>query len=206
MTTKCLSRKTIIFKEAARLFRELGYHGSTLRKLAERVGIKGGTIYHHFSSKQDILYMIMEYTMTNLISKVSKEIEGETDSLDKLRKAIKFHIEYHTIDADETFVADSELRSLNESNYKKIVKMRDSYEQIFKNIMKEGIEEGVMKIDNLSLAPRALLQMSTGISYWYRADRELSICEIADSYVELFCWGVRGNVLKKNQNHPASEN
>jgi AcrR family transcriptional regulator len=193
-STATSSRKAIIFREAARLFREKGYSGSTLRELAKRAGVKGGSIYHHFASKQEILFMIMDYTMTNLIHKVQYEIKDETSPLDKLRNAIRFHIEYHTIDADETYVADAELRSLEVHNYKKIVKMRNIYEDIYKDIMREGMETGVMKIDNLTIASRALLQMCTGISYWYNPDGDLSINDIADSYVDLFCWGVSGKV------------
>jgi len=68
------SRKEIIFREAARLFKEKGYNSSTLRGLANKAGIKGGSIYHHYSSKQEILYLIMEYTMTNLINRVQLAI------------------------------------------------------------------------------------------------------------------------------------
>ncbi len=186
------SRKTIIFKEAARLFREKGYHGSTLRELAKRAGVKGGSIYHHYSSKQEILYIIMDYTMTNLIHKVKQEIEGETSPLDKLRKAIKFHVEYHTVDRDETFVADAELRSLEDQNYKKIVKMRDEYEKIYRDILQEAINKGEIKVESFGLASKALLQMCTGISYWYKPNGKQTICEIADRYVDLFLWGVCG--------------
>ncbi len=184
------SRKTIIFKEAARLFREKGYHGSTLRELAKRAGVKGGSIYHHYSSKQEILYLIMDYTMNNLINKVKLEIEGIGSPLDKLRQAIRFHVEYHTIDRDETYVADAELRSLDVKNYKKIIKMRDKYELIYRGIIQDGIAEGDIAAQSVGLASRALLQMCTGISYWYKPNGKQTIDEITDEYVDLFLWGV----------------
>lgn len=192
MSTTISTRKTIIFREAARLFREKGYSGSTLRELAKRAGVKGGSIYHHFNSKQEILFMIMEYTMSNLITKVSQEIEGVESPLAKLRNAIGVHVEYHTVDADETYVADAELRSLEVTNYKKIVKMRDRYEGIYKEILQEGIDKGEINLDNVTLASRALLQMCTGISSWYNPEGPLTIKEIADRYVDLFFHGVCG--------------
>ncbi len=192
MASNNSSRKTIIFKEAARLFREKGYHGSTLRELAKRAGVKGGSIYHHYSSKQEILFIIMDYTMTNLINKVKLEIEDAVSPLEKLRKAIKFHVEYHTIDRDETYVADAELRSLNDHNHKKIVKMRDDYERLYREIVQEAIDIGEIKVDSVSLASKALLQMCTGISYWYKPNGKQTINEIADEYVDLFLWGVCG--------------
>ncbi|MCG8471345.1 MAG: TetR/AcrR family transcriptional regulator [Desulfobacterales bacterium] len=184
------TRKTIIFREAARLFRTKGYSGSTLRELAKRAGVKGGSIYHHFNSKQEILFMIMEYTMTNLITKVSQEIEDVESPLEKLRNAIRVHVEYHTVDADETYVADAELRSLEVTNYKKIVKMRDHYEKLYKEMLEEGIAKGEIRLENVTIASRALLQMCTGISYWYNPEGPLTIKELADSYVDLFFHGV----------------
>jgi AcrR family transcriptional regulator len=186
------SRKDIIFREAARLFREKGYNGSTLRGLASRSGVKGGSIYHHFSSKQEILYAIMEYTMTNLINRLQLAIKDEDEPLEKLRKAIIFHIEYHTGDMDETYVADAELRSLEDDNYRKIVQMRNDYEEIYRNILFEGKCAGKMHIENIKIASRAVLQMCTGISYWFDPCGEQSISEIAEGYVELFLWGACG--------------
>ncbi len=193
------TRKTIILREAARLFKERGYNGTTLRELAKRAGVKGASIYHHFSSKQDILYMIMEYTMINLINKVKISIENKKTPLEKFRTAIRFHIEYHTVDMDETYVADAELRNLEPENFKKIVKMRNDYETIFKSLMTEGIEAGLMEIDNIPLVSKALLQMCTGVSYWFNPAGSQSISEIADSYVSLFCWGVSGKIITTKQ-------
>jgi AcrR family transcriptional regulator len=190
--TEPASRRDIIFREAARLFREKGYSGSTLRGLANRSGVKGGSIYHHYSSKQEILYVIMEQTMTNLINRVQLAIKDESDPLQKLRKAIIFHIEYHTLDRDQTYVADAELRSLEADNYKKIVAMRNCYERIYRNILLEGNRTGNMHIENVKIGSRALLQMCTGISYWFDPDGEQSISEIAENYVGLFLWGACG--------------
>jgi AcrR family transcriptional regulator len=188
------SRKEIIFKEAARLFKEKGYNSSTLRGLAHKAGIKGGSIYHHYSSKQEILYLIMEYTMTNLINRVQLAIKDETDPLQKLRKAITFHIEYHTRDTDETYVTDAELRSLNDENYKKITEMRNVYEKIYRDILLEGNATKQMRIDNIKTTSRALLQMCTGVSYWFNPEGKQSISHIAENYVELFLWGICGKI------------
>ncbi len=184
--------KTVIFKEAARLFREKGYSGSSQRALAERVGLQGASIYHHFPSKQDILYAIMEYTMTSLLQKVRLELLDESPPLTKLGKAIRAHIAYHTVDRDETYVTDAELRSLEPANYKKIAAMRAAYEQIFMGIMSDGVQQGSMRVDDVALATKALLQMCTGISYWYSPGGRRPIGEIADQYVELFLWGICG--------------
>ncbi len=189
-----LTRKEIILREAAHLFREKGYAGTTLRGLAKRAGVQGGSIYYHFSSKQEILMMIMVETMTSLIERVRLEIDVGETPLEKLRNAVKFHIEYHTNDRDETYVADAELRSLEPENHQKIVEMRRSYERIFRDILRAGIHQGCMEISNVPLAARALLQMCTGISYWYSSSGPDSIDTIVDSYVNLFLYGLCGKI------------
>ena len=143
------NRRLVILEQAVRLFRERGYLSTTLRKLASRSGIQGGSIYHHFASKQEILFEIMDRTMTRLIDKLEKKIASHTDPMEKLKEAIRFHIEYHVVDADETNVTDSELRYLEKDNYHRIVIKRKEYEEIFIRILKEGIDQEQLFIDNI---------------------------------------------------------
>jgi len=184
-------RKEIILQEAARLFRQKGYMAATLRELADRSGIKGGSIYHHFSSKQEILHEIMAFTLTNLFA-LEEETARERNPIEKIRKAIRFHIEYHINNLNETLVADTELRSLTAENYREIIKMRRRYENLFIEILREGMQQQIIKIGDVKLAALAILQMCTGVSYWFKQDGPLSVQEIADSYVDLICWGIMG--------------
>lgn len=184
-------RKEIILQEAARLFRQKGYMAATLRELADRSGIKGGSIYHHFSSKQEILHKIMAFTLTNLFA-VEEETAGEQNPVEKIRKAIRFHIEYHINNLDETLVADTELRSLTPENYREIIEMRRRYENFFIDMLREGAEQKIINIADVKLAAFAILQMCTGVSYWFKQDGPLSVQEIADSYADLICWGIMG--------------
>lgn len=187
-----MTRKEIIFREAARLFREKGYSGSTLRNLADRAGIKGGSIYHHFGSKQEILFAIMAKTMTELLENIRKIMSDDSGSLTRLHKVVDCHIRYHTSNRDETYVTDAELRSLEPDNFRTIVTMRDQYEETVRKILREGNDSGTMNISDIDTASRALLQMCTGISYWFNPAGRQSIDEIVHNYLELFLWGVRG--------------
>ncbi|MCP3921879.1 MAG: TetR/AcrR family transcriptional regulator [Desulfobacterales bacterium] len=195
MTVNKSPRKHIILKEAASLFREKGFMASTLRELAKRSGVQGGSIYHHFSSKQEILYQIMDYTMTSLIYKLDAEIKDIKDPLKKLRKAIKFHIEYHVTDTDETFVTDTEIRSLDNENLEKIQEKRSVYEGKFIKILNNGNSAKTMAISNTKIAAMAILQMCTGVSYWYKKDSHLKIDDITEQYVNFICWGVAGKSI-----------
>ena len=195
-TNKISPRKLVILREAACLFREKGYMASTLRELAKRSGVQGGSIYHHFSSKQEILYQIMDYTMTNLLFNLKESIKREKDPVEKLKKAIRFHIEYHVKNPDETNVTDSEIRSLMKGKYDRIVRKRRNYEKIFRQILEEGIKSGVMVVNDIKLVTIAILQMCTGISYWFKENGYLTMEEIADEYISFSCWSVLGKISK----------
>lgn len=186
------SRKGIILREAARLFREKGYRASTLRELARRSGVKGGSIYYHFTSKEEMLYRIMDETMTNLLVGLEQEIRGKQDPVRRLKKGIEFHIRYHLENQDETHVTDTELISLDEDHRERIVRKRSEYEQTFMGILEEGAHSGVMSVANIKLVSIAVLQMCTGIPYWFKEEGPLSIAEVVARYTDFIFWGVLG--------------
>ncbi len=189
-------RKALILQEAAHLFREKGYMASTLRELAKRSGVQGGSIYHYFSSKQEILYQIMDSTMASLLFNLKEIIRDEKDPVEKLKKAIRFHIEYHVKNPDETYVTDSEIRSITKGAYDRIVRKRSNYEKIFIQIIEEGIKSGGIIVNDVKLVAIAILQMCTGVSHWFKEDGLLSMEEIVDEYINFSCWGLIGKTGK----------
>ena len=97
---------------------------------------------------------------------------------------------------DETNVTDSEIRSLMKGKYDRIVRKRRNYEKIFRQILEEGIKSGVMVVNDIKLVTIAILQMCTGISYWFKENGYLTMEEIADEYISFSCWGVLGKISK----------
>lgn len=189
---RATTRKNSILLAACEIFREKGYAASTVREIATKSGIEAGSLYYHFSSKQEILLEIMDTTMANLLEGITGAIKNETDCRSKLKAAIRFHLRYHIDHVDETRVTDEELRSLTPSNYKLIVAKRRQYENIFVQILREGTEHRVMNIHNTRLTAFAILSMCTGVYYWFRPDGVLSIDEVAEEYCEFILWGVSG--------------
>ena len=184
------SRKEIILQEAAHLFREKGYLASNLRELAKRSGIQGGSIYHHFASKQEILFQLMDNTMSDMIDKLSAQLASTDCPLEQLRRTAHFHIEYHITGPDQTYITDDELRNLEPDNYRKVVAKRDRYQHLIEGVFRAGKERQNWDVSNIKLYSRALIQMCAGVSTWFRFDGPLSIAEIADQYTDLLCRGL----------------
>lgn len=188
------SRKAIILHEAARLFREKGYRSATLRELARRSGVKGGSIYHHFASKQEILYRIMDRTMDHLLHGLAQETRGAQDPVEGLRRAIAFHIRYHLENRNETHVTDTELKNLENEYFEQVVQKRRAYERMFMEILEEGSRKGRMNVESIRLASIAVLQMCTGVPAWFNERGPLSVEDVVEKYVDFVCWGVLGRI------------
>ena len=185
-------RKKIILAEAARLFRTKSYAAATLRELAKQSGIKGGSIYYHFSSKQEILYNVMDYTLTELTFRLREVEKNEMDVVKKLQKAIETHIVYHISNLNMTYVTDSEIRSLTNENYKDIIKKRKRYENLFIKILDEGIKTGQFDIKDSKRTTYAILQMCTGVSYWYKEGGPLRVEDVVEIYSKFAYGGLLG--------------
>ncbi|MDT8442927.1 MAG: TetR/AcrR family transcriptional regulator [Desulfuromonadales bacterium] len=184
------SRKQIILKEAARLFREKGYIASNLRELAKRAGIQGGSLYHHFDSKQEILFQLMDNTMTDMVTSLSTLLAGNLDPEEQLRQLMHFHISYTICGPDETYITDDELRNLNADNYLQIIAKRDAYQKLFEEVLLAGSrQQGWLVVDHKLIA-RAAIQMGTGVASWYQPDGPMSIEQISAHYAELLCKGL----------------
>jgi AcrR family transcriptional regulator len=184
------SRKQIILKEAARLFREKGYIASNLRELAKRAGIQGGSLYHHFGSKQDILFQLMDNTMTDMVTSLSTHLAETTDPEEKLRRLLRFHISYTVCGPDETYITDDELRNLNADNYLQIIAKRDAYQKLFEEVFQDGCQQKGWMVVDYKLVARAAIQMGTGVASWYRPGGPMSIDQISEHYAELLCRGL----------------
>ncbi|HEY5674267.1 MAG TPA: TetR/AcrR family transcriptional regulator [Malonomonas sp.] len=185
-----VSRREIILQQAAHLFREKGYPGANLRELARRAGIQGGSIYHHFASKQEILFQLMDQTMSDMIERLTQQLVGAQTPLEKLRRTIHFHIEYHVTGPDQTYITDEELRNLEPENYLKVVAKRDRYQKIIEQIMSDGKAKEGWQLDEPKLYTRALIKMCAGVSTWYKPGGGMTVAQIAEAYIGLLCNGL----------------
>jgi len=184
------SRREIILQEAAHMFREKGYRSANLRELAKRAGIQGGSIYHHFASKQEILFQVMDDTMSDMLAQLNARLEGAETAAEKLRRMMHFHIEYVVTGSDRTYVTDDELRNLEPMNYQQVVQKRDRYQKTVEDILAAGRTEEGWQVEDPKLYARALIKVCAGVASWYRPTGELRIAQVAEAYIHLLCAGL----------------
>ena len=179
-----------IRKAGLRLIFEHGYEAMSLRQLAAEVGIQAGSLYNHISTKQELLFALVQDHMNTLLRQLDSALEGQEQPVDRLRAFVAFHVAYHMTKKREVFIANSELRSLDPKNYDAIVALRGAYERRLAQILADGVSEGVFEVPDIQVATFAILSLLTGLCSWYRPGGRLTREAIVAAHEKLVLSGV----------------
>jgi AcrR family transcriptional regulator len=163
-----------IRKAGLRLIFEHGYSAMSLRQLAAAVGIQAGSLYNHISTKQELLFDLVQDHINELLRQLELALQGKKRPAEQLSAFVEFHVTYHMTKKREVFIANSELRSLEPKNYDAIVKLRGAYERRLADILAEGVSEGTFEVVDIQVATFAILALLTGICTWYRPGGRLT--------------------------------
>ena len=180
-----------ILRAAVVLFRERGYHGSSMRTLARALRMEAASLYYHFGSKQEILFAILDRTLDDLLAGVGRAVASADGPEARLRAAVRFHVLFHTDSQHEAFLSHSELRSLTQANRRLVLTRRDEYERVFRGLLASGVRAGVFQVADVRLTAMAILTMCTGVATWFADGGRLSPEAIADRYVEMIMKSVK---------------
>ena len=179
-----------IRKAGLRLIFEHGYEAMSLRQLAAEVGIQAGSLYNHISTKQELLFDLIQDHINELLRQLDRALKDKQEPNDRLRAFVAFHVTYHMSRKREVFIANSELRSLEPKNYEAIVALRGAYERQLEEILEQGVEEGVFEVVDIQVATFAIIALLTGLCTWYRPGGRLTREAIVDAHEKLVLSGV----------------
>lgn len=171
------------------LFYRRGFQAATLREIAERVGMRVGSLYNHIESKNELLFEIMEKVMTDLLDE-QRSIAISPDPVGRLRDLVHHHVRFHAHRVKEEFIGNSELRSLDPKQRARIVALRGEYEALFEDVLSEGISAGVFVAVDVKVAVYGILALASGVAAWYSPRGRLSADQIAEDYAALVVRGV----------------
>ncbi len=174
---------------ALELFARRGFQATTLRDIAARVGIQVGSLYNHIESKADLLFEIMETVMLDLLEE-QRAVATTTDVVERMRLLVFHHIHFHGRRADEDFVGNSELRSLDRRRRARIVGLRHEYEQLFQNELNDGIGQGKFLPVDVQVTTYGILAMTSWVASWYSPRGRLSLDDIAEIYSSMVLRGI----------------
>jgi TetR/AcrR family transcriptional regulator, cholesterol catabolism regulator len=155
------ARKIEILSVAARLFRERGYSAVSMRDIAQALDIKAASLYNHIKSKQEILSEVVMVIAHEFTAGIDDIFETDAPAIDKL------NIDITLRDPDEMASLNNDWMHLEDKERKEYIKLREHYEEMFRKIVKNGIDEGEIEDLNVDVVIFSMLSTLRTLYLWY---------------------------------------
>ena len=175
---------------AAELFDREGYHTTNVAQVAAAVGISKPTLYHYFSSKDEILFWVHEEFIDLLIEKAEGRAP-ELPAAETLREMMGDVLGLMDTHRGHVRVFFEHYRELAAEDQVTIRTKRDRYQDMVQAVVERGIREGVFQALDPRLVTLAVFGMCNWAYQWYRSDGPLTSREIADLFFHLLFDGLR---------------
>lgn len=170
---------------AAYLFHKQGYAKTTVRELANFIGIQSGSLFHHFTSKDDILANVMKQTIIYNHDRLLNAIQQSDDPEQQLKKLIKAELISITGDTGSAMaVLVYEWQALSQERQDELLKMRNAYEDIWLDVIHQLRELGKIKHDTF-IWRRLIGGAIAWTVTWYRPDGKMSMDELTEIVWEM---------------------
>lgn len=188
---KKASKKGLILQRAATMFRERGFAASSMRDLAETVGIEAASLYNHIRSKNEILEAIC-FEVANLFNEKMQEVESNRQhAINKIESILRFHIDQMIDNYEKVIVTDREWRHLNEPYRTNFQNQRRSYRKRVAAIIEEGIHKGEIRRIDAPTAVLVMLHAVNGIESWHRSKAKINADELSQNMIRILIDGLR---------------
>lgn len=182
--------KQDILEAAAGIFREKGFHATSMKDIAEAVHLQKASLYHHIDSKQEILLALLDQALDLLIDDMQSIVESDHPPPEKLKAAIHRYMNMLAANADLATVLLLEYRSLAPEFHRRHVKRRDRFESLWRQILKEGVDSGDFRELDPAVTGFALLGALNWMITWYQAEGDLTAGELAERFHAIFHHGL----------------
>jgi AcrR family transcriptional regulator len=184
------TRRSELTREAARLFAERGYHGTSIGDLAKALGVQKGSLYAHIESKQDLLYEAMSEG-ARAFHDALDAIPDDLPVTERIRLALRAHLRVVAEQLDVATVFVREWRYLEGERAEEFLAERRRYEERFRALFREGRERGALRTDLDENAAVLLVLSAANWAYtWLPADADTD--ELADRFFAILLDGIRG--------------
>jgi AcrR family transcriptional regulator len=190
---KKASKKGLILQKAATLFRQRGFAASSMRDLAETVGIEAASLYNHIRSKNEILEAICFEVANSFNLHMDKVESANSSSIQKLEQVLRFHVHQMIDNFEQVYVSDREWKHLEEPYLSNFHTQRRNYRKRFAALIEEGITKKEIRAIDASTAVLLMLHAIGGIESWHRSKRKISAKELEENIVTILIGGLRKN-------------
>lgn len=185
-----MSRKQEILDCSAKLFRKKGYKGTSLKTIAEKVGMEAPSLYNHIASKNKILEELL-MQMAQLFTKGMAAIyESSLNPLEKLEKLVGLHVRLTVEHTDAIALITGEWVHLAEVPQQKYLELREDYEAKFKKILEQAKKEQLIEIVDIEIALFSLLSSLHWLYSWYNRHKDKNPIELEKEMIHCLIKGL----------------
>lgn len=192
--------KKSVFEVAAEVFHRKGYDNTSMSDVAEAAGLTKAGLYHHVSSKESLLFTVLDSGLDLTESYVMKPLESIADPLERLRTMIDLHLRLVLEERNlEVTGLLHECKTLSPSDRARIDKRKKEYVRMTTKLITDVVKKFNVKDVNPKLAAFALLGMLNWTYQWYKVSGSSSREEIVENFQHIFLQGILGDAWTEDR-------
>jgi AcrR family transcriptional regulator len=192
--------KKSVFEVAAEVFHRKGYDNTSMSEVAEAAGLTKAGLYHHVSSKESLLFTVLDSGLDFTESYVMKPLESIDDPLERLRTMIDLHLRLVLEERNlEVTGLLHECKTLSPSDRARIDKRKKEYVRMTTKLITDVVKKFNVKDVNPKLAAFALLGMLNWTYQWYKVSGSSSREEIVENFQHIFLQGILGDAWTEHR-------
>lgn len=181
-----------VYAAALRLFRQKGYHATSMQDIAAAVGLYKGSLYHYIGSKEDLLVQVFERALGGVLGEVERiAADASLGPSAQLRLLVEAHVEAVAENLDALTVYLHEFRALAGESLVRMQAQRERYRELVSAVVERGVRLGEFAAPDVGIAALGLLGMCNWVAQWYRPGGRLSAREIGGYFADLVLDGLR---------------
>lgn len=187
---KSSERRDEILDAAGQLFSRRGFHATSMRDLARAVNLQGGSLYAHISSKEELLFELVNRAASEFIAS-AEAVPTSLPARERIRRLVRGHLEVVVHELPNATVFFHEWKFLSPDLQAKVRELRDRYEAHWRRAIEDGAKSGEFSPEDLRLATLFVLSALNWTYQWYRSGGKLSLAALSKQYSELILSALR---------------
>jgi len=189
-TEKYEHQRMEAIRSAAAVFADKGYHGSSTRDIAEYMGIKQGSLYYYFKSKEDALSEVCLYGMQDYVERMNKISASGQTFREKVVATVTSHVTKYREKNEALRVYNAERLYLPESKRTKLKELGTGYRQQLEKIFIDGIASGEVRDSiDCQFAAHAVIGMCNAWGEFIDRHPNMDLFELIENCVDLLLNG-----------------
>jgi TetR/AcrR family transcriptional regulator, cholesterol catabolism regulator len=179
-----------IIAAATRVFSRRGYHAASMVEIAEEVGMRKPSLYHHVRKKEDLLFAIHEQLIDELIEQTTTALSISQSPTDQVREVLRVSMSFVARHRDGVTVFLQERRAVSGERWAELVVKRDFYEKMVSGVISAGVSSDAFVDIPPQIAARAVLAMANWGYTWFDPAGELTADSVADIFADIALRGL----------------